>query len=271
MLVEKIANCFQTNQPMPMAIHQKLLNLYKDYLCVGGMPLAVLDYVEKAGDIVQFDRSIHNNIVNAYIADMGKYCNASDTVKIQAIYNSIPEQLARENKKFKYSIVKKGAKASHFEAAIEWLILSRIQLICNATATAKLPVKAYITQRAFKMYLNDNGLLNSLANVPFSLVRNQENHIYRGAIVENYVATALAAKQHELYYYKDNQIEVDFLIQKNDTIVPIEVKAKSNSRSRSFNTYIKRYNPPLAIRLSQKNFGQKDAIKAVPLYAAFCI
>ncbi len=271
MLVEKIVECYQTDQPMPIATHEKLLKLYKDYLCVGGMPVAVLDYIDKQADLIQFDRNIHTNIVNAYIADMSKYCHASDTVKIQAIYKSIPEQLAKENKKFKYSIVKKGAKSSHFDAAIEWLIMSRVQLICRATQTAKLPLKAYLTHNMFKMYLSDNGLLNSLAGLPFSLIKNDDNHIYRGAIVENYVAVALTAQRHELYYYKDNHFEVDFLIQKNDLIIPIEVKAKSNSRSRSFNAYIKKYQPELAIRLSQKNFGKKDVIKSVPLYAAFCI
>ncbi len=165
-LVTKIEECFQDDSVMPPAVHDRLLSLYKDYLCVGGMPLVVLDYVEKDGDLVQFERAIHSNIVNAYIADMGKYCKSTDTVKIQAIYKSIPEQLARENKKFKYSTVKKGAKASHFEAAIEWLIMSRIQIICNATETAKLPLKAYANSSAFKMYLSDIGLLNSLANMP---------------------------------------------------------------------------------------------------------
>ncbi len=270
-LVDKIKTNFKENRPMPDDVHKKLLALYKDYLCVGGMPMSVLEYINKGNDIIAFNREIPKNIVNAYIADMGKYSTSSENIKIQSIFKSLPEQLSRENKKFKYSTVKKGAKASHFDSAIEWLVASNVHIICKAIKTAKFPISAYIKPTFFKIFMNDIGLLNSLANIPFIILKDDEDHLYKGAIVENYVAMELSANNYELYYYSDDRMEIDFIIQRHDEIIPIEVKSKRNKRSRSFNKYMKQYSPSRGIRITQGNFGLKDNIKSIPLYAAFCI
>ncbi len=270
-VITKIKDCYNNDKKMPIAVHEKLLNLYKDFLCIGSMPEAIIEYINKDKKLVNFNKNVHRNILNAYIADMGKYAKNNDVIKIQSIYKSIPEQLSKENKKFKYSTVKKGAKASHFESAIEWLIVSNINIIAKAINTPKLPISAYIIENHFKLFMNDIGILNSLANIPFSLIKDDDNHIYKGAIVENYVASELKMKDYDLYYYKDNSMEIDFIIQNENNIIPIEVKSKKNSRSRSFNKYINLYKPNIAYKISQGNFGIKDNIKSIPLYSVFLI
>ncbi len=143
MYVEKIKDCYYENEMMPKIIHEKLIDLYKHYLCVGGMPAAINEYKEKNMNLGDFDRLVHENIINAYIADMSKYCKGSESLKIQAIYKSIPEQLAGDNKKFKYSVVKKGAKASEFGSSVEWLMLSNLNIECTLIKISEFPLSVY--------------------------------------------------------------------------------------------------------------------------------
>jgi len=272
LLVEKIIDCYHNNSEMPTVIHEKILKLYKQYLCIGGMPAAINEFVSKGLDLVAFDRMVQENIINAYIADMSKYTTGSEAVKVQAIYKSIPEQLAGDNKKFKYSVVEKGAKASRFGSAIEWLILSRTNLECSLIKRPEFPLIAYKEKGHFKIYHNDVGLLMSMGNIPFRVIMlSNEHNLFKGAVTENYVAQQLKSNNDELFYWKSKTHEVDFIAQINDNIIPVEVKAGDNKRSRSLNEYIKLYSPKYAIRLSAKNFGLIDGIKSIPLYAAFGI
>ncbi len=270
-LVDRIRTCFTVNEPMPDELHNKLLGLYKDYLCIGGMPQSVLEYMRSDRDIIQYDRSVLNNIINAYIADTSKYTSASESIKVQAIFKTLHEQLARENKKFKYSTVKKGSKASYFESSIEWLIASNIHLISKAINTPRLPISAYVIDNTFKLFMNDVGLLNELAKIPFKILYSDDDNIYKGAVTENYVASELMSRGYDLYYYKDNSMEIDFLIQCDEDIVPIEVKARKSKRARSFNKYVKMYKPSRAIKISQANFGMVDNVKTIPLYSVFLV
>lgn len=271
LLVDKIKSCFELNEKMPESTHQNLLTEYKKYLCIGGMPAAINNYKDQDESLVAFDQSIHDNILNAYVADMGKYCSGSETLKIQAIYKSMPNQLAKENKKFKYSVVKKGGKASQYGGAIEWLLSSQINLICQCINYPDFPLSAYHEENIFKLYMSDVGLLNRLSRVPYKVIIGNDHHLFKGATTENYVATELKSLNHELYYYKRNASEVDFILQLNDEIIPIEVKANDHTRSRSLNMYIERHKPLYAIRISSKNFGYHNDIKSVPLYGVFCI
>jgi predicted AAA+ superfamily ATPase len=271
LLKTKIESCFKHNKKMPEMIHQQLIDLYKKYLCIGGMPAAINNYKENKESLIEFDQNIHENILNAYIVDMGKYCSGSETLKVQAIYKSMPNQLAKENKKFKYSVVKKGSKSSQYEGAIEWLLSSRINLVCKCINNPDFPLSAYHEKNIFKLYMSDVGLLNKLSKMPYKIIIENEHHLFKGAIAENYVATELKSNNFELYYYKRNASEVDFVVELNGEIIPIEVKAHNNTRSRSLNMYIERYKPSYAIRISTKNFGFNNGIKSIPLYSVYCL
>jgi predicted AAA+ superfamily ATPase len=168
--VEKIKSCFDKNEQMPEVLHSKLIGLYKHYLCIGGMPASINNYRHHNNSLTQFDCNIHENIINAYIADMGKYTTGSDTLIAQVIYLSLPSQLAKENKKFKYSIVKKGSKSAHYDAAIEWLLSSRMNLICNCINYPDFPLSAYTEHSILKLYMNDVGLLNSMGKIPYKVI-----------------------------------------------------------------------------------------------------
>ena len=272
MLVEKIQQCFNEMTQMPVVIHEKILEIYKHYLFIGGMPKAILEYLRVNLNISDFDSMVHHNIINAYIADMSKYTKNNEVLKVQAIYKSIPSQLACDNRKFKYSIVKKGAKAIRYGTSIEWLLLSQSTIESKMINRSELPLMVYSNNSSFKLYLNDVGLLVHMTKVPFQLlIKKNEHNLFKGAIAENYVAQQLNSSKVDLFYWKNNTNEIDFIIQKEELIIPIEVKADTNTRSRSLMEYMRIYNPEYAIRLSAKNFGFANNIKAIPLYAAYLI
>ena len=183
---------------------------------------------------------------------MGKYAKPATTVKIKACWNSIPAQLAKENKKFQYKLAKKGGTAKIFGEAINWLILSGTVLKCKLVSHGNIPLTAYEDDSDFKIYLSDVGLL--------------------GAVAENYVAQALRANGIDLRYWKnDNTAELEFVIQDGMSVIPVEVKKGTKVKAISMNTFVQEYKSPIAYRISSKNFGLGNGIKAIPLYAAFCI
>ena len=268
----KINECYSQNIAMPELAHHSLIDLYKQYLYIGGMPAAIRAYIDCNKDIVEFDRSVHQNIINAYIADMSKYTSIAEVMKVQAIYKSIPDQLAGNYNKFKYSRVEKGAKALTYGSSIEWLLLSQVSIECPMVSRGEIPLSVYKESKYFKLYLSDIGLLMAMTNVPYIImVRDSEHNLFKGAITENYVAQQLRAKGHDLYYWKHNTHEVDFILQDEDQIIPIEVKTAANKRSRSLKEYIRVYEPKVSIRISTKNFGMSDSIRSIPLYAVYCI
>lgn len=271
--IDTIRNCYKNNEKMYEPLHQKLLDYYKLYLCIGGMPAAVQNIRENELNILKFDKNIVNSIVDAYIADMGKYtANNYETIKIEKTYKSVPIQLGKENKKFQYSKVENNARKRDYESSTEWLTSSRLILQSYCINKCETPLKAYINEDSFKLYVSDVGILSALLEIPYNKIMLDENFMYKGAIVENYVATQFLARGYNLYYWTKNQIaEVDFMLETAEGIIPVEVKASDNVTSKSLNYYIKNYNPKYAIRVSSKNFGFENDIKSVPLYATFCI
>lgn len=272
LFLTKIKEAFFEDKALPQVVHERLIERYTQYLYIGGMPAAINDFLDCGLDIVKFDRFVHQNIINAYIADMSKYTTKSEVMKVQAIYRSIPDQLAGDNKKFKYSIVEKGAKALTFGSSIEWLLLSHISLECPMVNRGEIPLYAYRDPKSFKLYFSDVGLLMAITKIPYiTMARPNEHNLFKGAVAENYVAQQLRAKGHDLYYWKNRKYEVDFIIQDDERIIPIEVKATTNKRSRSLMEYIRQYQPAVSIRISRKNFGITAGIKSVPLYAVYLI
>ena len=267
-LLKIIENSYKNMVPMLESLHEKALKLYYEYICIGGMPVAILNYIDNEKNITKFDDEINNIIITSYIADMAKYTQNIESIRNARIYNSIPAQLGKENKKFKYSLIEKSARAREYESSLDWLISSNMILKCDNIKTPKSPLKAY-TDDTFKVYLSDMGLLRALAKISINEIISNKNMIYKGILAENYVAEILFAKNRELYYWQVNSgmYEVDFLINIDGDIIPVEVKASDNTTSKSLNYYIKRYKPKYSIRISSKNFGFSNNIKSIPLYA----
>lgn len=273
LLLEEIINCFKNNTPISEILHAKALSLYYDYLVVGGMPEVVNEYINSNSFITAID--YQKEIIESYKNDITKYCeNANEANKILATFDSIPNQLAKDNKKFQYKLVMKGGTSSIFGDSINFLINAGIANKCIKTKIG-LPLKMYEELDSFKLYMSDIGLLTNLSEFPIYLIKNIEsvNELMIGMLTENYVATSLKMNDLNLNYWKnDYNSEVDFILQsENGLIIPVEVKTSTNVKSKSLSNYIKEYNPKYSIRISAKNFGFKNNIKSVPLYAVFCI
>ncbi|WP_294094188.1 AAA family ATPase [uncultured Cetobacterium sp.] len=270
-LSESIRNHFKSDEMF--SLHEIAIEYYKKYLVIGGMPRVILDFLET--EDFNFVLASQKTINDSYIADMAKYASPMETIRILNAFNTIPSQLAKENKKFQYKLIKSGARAHEYEVPIEWLISSGIVNRCIKVNEGKLPLKAYCEPSSFKLYLGDSGLLCSKLEIPANLIinGNPKFNEFRGALTENYVCNALSSNNHSLYYLERNSnMEIDFIIQdKEGNIIPIEVKAGENVKANSLNSFIRLYDPLYSIRISSKNFGFENNIKSVPLYAVFCI
>ena len=272
-LIDEIYRCYNEVIPMTNALHDKLLNLYRLYLCVGGMPQAVQKIVDVNQNIFDFDKTIVKNIIESYLNDMNQYIfNNTEKSRIEAIYKSIPSQLGNVSNKFQYTKINSNARSRDYETALQWLISSTMIYKCNLLKTIQIPPKAYADEEYFKLYISDVGLLTSLLEIQYNDILLDNNFLYKGNIAENYVAEQLVRNGVSLYYWKSNSdAEIDFILYNEDGLIPIEVKASDNITSKSLNSYIKKYNPKYSIRISTKNFGFENNIKSIPLYAAFLI
>ena len=254
-------------------LHSLANEYYRLYLAIGGMPRAILEYKEKQD--MDFVTAILKDINNSYIADMAKYATATQTTKIIAVYNIISAQLAKENKKFQYKLIKSGARAYEYETAINWLKASGIIINCTKVREGKLPLSAFIEPESFKIYMGDVGLLCNKFGIPTNIVivDNENLNHFKGALAENYVCSCLVQCGLTPYYWEsEGKAEVDFIVQDNNgNIIPIEVKSSIHTRSKSLNVFKNLYNIPYSIRISNKNFGFENGIKCIPLYSVFCL
>lgn len=271
-LVSLIKEHFEQMLEMPQEIHQELLYWYDRYLFIGGMPAAINQYKERKSLINVPE--IQSMILNAYIADMAKYASESESTKIRNAFLSMPAQLAKENKKFQYKLIRKGATAGLFGDSIAWLAFAGVVLSCDRITRAELPLIAFRDVSSFKLYLSDIGLLSAFTGILWeNIVKHELSDLYRGALAENYVAQTLKASGYDLYYWTSDSpaAEVDFVIQRQGKILPIEVKSGENVNAKSLKHFHNRYQPEKIIRLSEKNFGTDNTLYSVPLYAAFCL
>lgn len=271
-LVERIRRCFTENTPMPSALHEAAMLRYRQYLVVGGMPECVMQFV-KTQDYILI-RYTQDTILASYLHDMSKYNNLNEIKKTRLTYDNITVQLSRKNTRFQYKLIKKGGRASEFENAIEWLCLSGIVSQVFRVEQIKKPLENYRDIDAFKIYVSDLGLLTAkkdlVANDVLYMVEDLQD--FKGGMAENYVQVQLSIKGYQTYYWEsDRGAEVDFIIQREGELIPIEVKSADNTRAKSLKVYMESYKPAYAIKLSTKNFGYEDGKKTVPLYAAFCI
>lgn len=272
MLVAEIKEHFNENTPMPSALHDKAMQLYRQYLVVGGMPECVMLFTQTKDYILV--RHTQDTILASYLNDMSKYNNLNEIKKTRLAYNNITVQLSKKNTRFQYKLMKKGGRASEFENAIEWLCLSGIVSQVYRVEQIKKPLENYHDIDAFKIYVSDLGLLcakkDLVANDVLYMV--EELNDFKGGMVENYVNVQLSINGYKTYYWESERgAEIDFVIQRDGQIIPIEVKSADNTRAKSLKVYMETHKPAYAIKLSTKNFGFEDNKKNVPLYAAFCI
>lgn len=271
-LEHQIREHFSAMTAMPLAMHRELRIWWLRYLYIGGMPAAIRKYMEESSLInVPETQSL---ILNAYTADMSKYASESDSTKIRGAYLSLPAQLAKENKKFQYKLIRKGATAGLFGESISWLAMAGVVIEADRVTRGELPVSVFRDVSAFKLYMSDVGLLCAHANLmPDSIMREEISDVYKGALTENYVAQTLRACGYELYYWTSDSpaAEVDFVIQRQGKVVPVEVKYDTNVHDRSMKHYRKLYQPEYVVRITGRNFGYEDGVWSIPLYAAYCL
>lgn len=271
-LVERVKECFRTNTPMPAVLHDAAMKLYRQYLVIGGMPECVMQYVQTKDHILV--RHTQDTILASYLNDMSKYNNLNEIKKTRLAYDNITVQLSKKNTRFQYKLIKKGGRASEFENAIEWLCLSGIVSQVYKAEQIKKPLENYRDIDAFKIYVSDLGLLCAKKDLAANdvLYMVEELNDFKGGMVENYVNVQLTTNGYSTYYWESERgAEIDFVIQRDGELIPIEVKSADNTKAKSLKVYMDTYKPAYAIKLSAKNFGFEDNKKIVPLYAAFCI
>ncbi len=262
------------DSPLQKIFTDKLSSILKSYFLTGGMPEVVARWLEyKDISVVE---AAQDAIINAYELDFAKYAPAKDYYpKLSLIFKSIPDQLARENGKFIYGRVKPGARSRDLEDALEWLIGAGIaHKVCKVEKPA-MPLSAYADRSHFKLYMADIGLLRRIARLPTTVILEKSTAYseFKGALVENYVLNELIGINGDIPYYwrSGNQAEVDFLIQIEEQIIPLEVKASTNLRSRSLAEYRKKYNPEIAVRTSLANLKGEEGLLNLPLYILFAL
>ena len=250
-------------------LESELTSLLRQYYYVGGMPAAVLAFVQQKG--VNEVRSIQQQIVQDYRRDFSKHAPEREVPRINMVWDSIPAQLAKENKKFVYGAVKKSARAADFELAIQWLIDAGLAYKVQRVNAPRLPFKFYEDLNAFKLFMLDVGLMGAMAETSAEsmLVGDNVFSEYKGAFTELFVFTQLKSRHFSLYYHtvESSTIEIDFLTQWHDRVIPIEVKAEVNVKAKSLHTFINN-NPELqGLRFSMLPYKKQDWVINVPLYA----
>ena len=271
-LVEQIHICFENDSPMPSALHEAALRRYREYLVVGGMPDCVSKFVE-TGDYTLI-RHIQQTILQSYLNDMSKYNETNEIKKTRLVYDNITVQLSKKNTRFQYKLVKSGGRAAEFENAIEWLTLSGIVSRIYRVENPQKPLENYRDIDAFKTYVSDVGLLCAKKDIVAEdiLYLSSELDDFKGGMVENYICNQLICNGYQAFYWlSERGAEVDFIIQRERSIIPIEVKSADNTKAKSLIIYMKAHSPSYAIKVAVRNFGFENGIKTIPLYAAFCI
>lgn len=271
-LVAQIKKCFEADMPLPSALHDTAMRLYRQYLVVGGMPECVMQFAQTRDHILV--RHTQDTILASYLNDMSKYNNLNEIKKTRLAYDNITVQLSRKNTRFQYKLIKKGGRASEFENAIEWLCLSGIVSQVYKVKQIKKPLENYRDINAFKIYVSDLGLLCAKKDLASNdiLYMVEEINDFKGGMAENYVNVQLTISGYNTYYWESERgAEIDFVIQRGGRLIPIEVKSADNTKAKSLKVYMETYRPDYAIKLSAKNFGYEDGKKIVPLYAAFCV
>lgn len=269
--VEYLYSFYESKEKIPPEINQKFDNIFREYLVVGGMPEVVADFMEHK----DFGRvqEIQEKIITSYADDISQHAKGAEKVKIRKCYDSIPRQLAREYKKFKYSEVESRATVRKYGDSVQWLCDANMVHACHNASIPMLPLNAYEKEGKFKLYLNDTGLLMALYGFATkqALLNGNLKGFAKEGIYENFVAETLVKKGYTLHYYKPNDdSELEFIIEKDGEVIPIEVKA-GNTATKSLNLFMENYKPSKAIKLITGNVGEVDSKLTIPHYLAMFV
>ncbi len=247
--------------------HEKLAEILRLYYFIGGMPEVVSNYNDHKN--LETVRSIQQKILAGYENDFAKHAPNEIVPRIRLVWNALISQLAKENRKFIYGQIRKGGRAKDFETAINWLVDAGLVLKVNRIEKPTLPLNAYADFDAFKLFLLDIGLLNAIADLDQRILLEKNSILteFKGALTEQFVCQQLKIKK-ELYYWiaTNATAEVDFVLQSQNEIIPIEVKAEENLKSKSLKVYVEKYTPKTAIRMSMSKYREEDWLINVPLY-----
>ena len=250
-------------------LKSEYIRILREYYFVGGMPEVVKMFVDTNDAIAV--REIQNNILYTYQKDISKHVPVSESNRINMVWQSMPSQLVKENKKFIYGVAKPGGRAKDFEVAIQWLMDAGLVYKVERVNEAKMPLKFYVDMSSFKLFLLDCGLLGAMSETPPELLLVSENGMEesKGAFTENYLMSQLVATADtSVFYYSNNaKLEIDFLIQHGNAIVPIEAKAEENLRSKSLSTFVASHPDMHGLRFSMSDYREQDWVTNVPLYA----
>lgn len=265
---EVIKGHYQTNRKVPEIVHKELLSTFEDYLVVGGMPAAVNDYIAMEGN--QNVAEIHQQIFQTLLARSMSHHDESEALKISQVMNIMTEQLMKDNKKFQYRLIRKGATYALYKDAIDDLVKNSYLYKCSKN-TYEDNHQRVEDSLQFKLYLPDVGILNSLLRKNDSFLHQEESLVSK-TLLENYMMQSLTARGHNPYFWESNSLaKIDFLIQTNQGIVPIEAKSDETTRSKSIGVFKAAHETSYSIRVSTKNFEFSNQIKFIPFYAVFCV
>ena len=272
-IIALVTKSLQDRQPVSPAIHQRMRQLMLEYVVVGGMPEVVNRFIatHNMSDVLEEQRSI----ITGYKEDMVKYAANEDKVKLRAAFESIPRQLSKENKKFQFSVIKKGARAKEYITGIQWLEDAGIIIRCRNLSITELPLEGNAIEDSFKVYMRDTGLFVSMLEegTQFDILQGRL-YGYKGAIFENLIADIFTKMGRRLYYYrKDSGLEIDFVIRYHSECVLVEIKA-STGNTKSTKTILQhpdKYHVHRAIKLGDYNIGEKGGVLTLPLYMAFLL
>lgn len=277
-LADAIRDAYENAPDQAFALHDRAMQLVHEYELIGGMPEIVSAYVANDApgiDAMESARNKQQEINVAYLADMAKYATPTETPRIMAVWNSIPQQLAKENHKFQYKLIKSGGRAAIYENAIAWLDAAGIIMRCTQVTEATAPLKTFENSSSFKIYTADVGLLSAQYEaIPQDLEPATDKAAgFRGGITENYVLQQLVASDSSVYYWgTTSKAEVEFIARaKQGDVIPIEVKSGRNVTARSLESFRERYHPPYLVRVNARNFGVGNGIRSIPLYAAWLL
>lgn len=261
-----------SNKEVPKELNDKYLELFREFMIVGGMPEVVQTFIDTNN--FQEASKIQGKILADYQDDISKHAKGQEKIKVRQCYDSIPKQLAKEYKKFQYSVVEKGKTSKKYGGSIKWLCDSSLVNKCSNVNEAYIPLFAYEMDDQFKLYLNDTGLLLYLygPETKLAILNNTLKGNSKGGIYENIISESLLKRGYKLYYYKtqNSSMEIEFVIEKNGEVIPIEVKA-GNDSTPSLNSFINKYHPKVSYKFVNGNVGFLDGKKTLPHYMVMFI
>jgi len=266
--IEDIRVYFNEKKTVPPAMHERMMELFKEYIVVGGMPRVVSEFVNthNFANVLKVQRGI----LADYEDDIAKYARGAEKAKARACFLSIPKHLSKDYKKFQYSIVERGGTARKFGGSLMWLFDAGVINFCHNLSIPELPLEGNAKSDTFKVYMRDTGLLMAmLEDGSQEDVIDGNLGIYKGAIYENIIADIFGKSGKKLYYFEhNNKLEIDFFIRKNKTATAVEVKSADNTKSKSMEAVFTKYGVRHGIKLSSKNVGGTAEFDSFPLYMA---